>query len=1214
MLDIYIFGEPYLQKVVCYEPVQIELKVGIVEGERPMSTKRAISVVAFSLSAFATFSLFMATPVRAQKRQVLSTQLSAPAGARAVGRLPGSGRLSLTLTLRLCNQQELQVLLHELYDPASPDYRHFLTAQQFTDRFGPTIDDYEEVVGFAQSYSLTVTHRAPNRLVLDVSGTVADIERAFQVRLQVYQHPTEPRTFYAPNVEPSVNRGVPVQGISGLNNFSPPHPMSQKRVVGAEGVPADGTGSGPGGVFLGSDIRAAYAPSVTLDGTGQAIGLLEFAPYNLSAVQAYFSTLGQPLNVPIVNVLLDGVDGICETGCNDDEPAVDIEEAISMAPNLSALIVYEGNRAADIFNQMATDNVAKQLSTSWGWLPADPMSEEPIFQEFAAQGQNLFVFSGDDGAYSPPGCTHNCVLTWYPSGDPYVTTVGGTSLTTYAPGGSRLSETAWSGSGGGFSTNGFAIPSYQAPVINSLNQGSMTLRNVPDVAAEAACCNYYCASDNMPVKGSCMTYVIYGTSLAAPRWAGFLALANQQANGTPIGFLNPTIYGIGQESEYGSDFYDITEGNNFNSLSPDLFSAVTGYDLVTGWGTPNGQSLLDALGPVPTGPNFKLAASPSTLNVTQGNDGTSRITVSAVNGLSGSVDFTVTALGQPAGVTASVDPASVSGSGTLTLTVSTTYSTRSANYLIVVTGTSGTLTQTAYVTLTVGVSGTVPLVSLSTPDLSFGSQPLSTTSPAQSEIVTNTGTANLSISTVTIGGTNGIDFAKSGDTCTGATVAPNGTCTVSVSFMPSAVGNLSASLNFADNASGSPQVVALSGIGGAAASASLSTASVSFGSQPVGTTSAASTVTVTNSGTASLTFTSIAATGDFAVAASGATCSTSAPVSASSNCVINVTFTPTATGSRSGSLTLTDNASGGPQVVALSGTGTGPVVSLSSSALTFSAQMVGNSSSAQTITLTNTGNLSLTISSVTASGDFSQINNCGAAVSAGTNCAITVTFKPTAGGNRTGTIIVSDNGPNSPQTVALSGTGQDFTLAAASGSPTSATVAPGSPASYTLSVGGEGGFNQSVSFTCAGAPSEATCTVSPSPVTPGSSATNITVSVTTTAPSVSAPRSRPLPPVPPFSPGLKSLLMLALVLAAAAWTIGRRKQPGVSRWRSTMVPLASGLLLTLALAGCGGGGSGPSVTPNPGTPAGNYTLTVTGSTGSGSSALSHSMTLTLTVS
>jgi len=276
---------------------------------------------------------------------------------------------------------------------------------------------------------------------------------------------------------------------------------------------------------------------------------------------------------------------------------------------------------------------------------------------------------------------------------------------------------------------------------------------------------------------------------------------------------------------------------------------------------------------------------------------------------------------------------------------------------------------------------------------------------------------------------------------------------------------------------------------------------------------------------------------------------------------------------------------------------------------------VGNSSSAQTITLTNTGNVSLTVSSVTASGDFSQANNCGAAVSAGNSCAITVTFKPTAAGNRTGTVSVADNGPNSPQTVKLSGAGQDFTLAAAAGSPTSATVAPGSAASYTLSTAGEEGFNQSVSFTCTGAPSETTCTVSPSPVTPGSSATNVTVSVTTTAPSTSAPLSRPLPPVPPFSPALGSLLMLASVLASVAWIIGRRKQAGVSRWRSTRVPLALGLLLTLALAGCGGGGS--SVTtppPNPGTPAGNYTLTVTGSMGSGSSALSHSLTLTLTVS
>jgi hypothetical protein len=225
---------------------------------------------------------------------------------------------------------------------------------------------------------------------------------------------------------------------------------------------------------------------------------------------------------------------------------------------------------------------------------------------------------------------------------------------------------------------------------------------------------------------------------------------------------------------------------------------------------------------------------------------------------------------------------------------------------------------------------------------------------------------------------------------------------------------------------------------------------------------------------------------------------------------------------------------------------------------------------------------------------------------------VALTFLPTAAGTASGSLSFSDNAPNSPQTIALSGMGQDFALAAPSGSPTSATVAPGQSATYTLSVGGEGGFNQSVGFTCTGAPSEATCTVSPGTLTPGSSATNIMVSVTTTAPSVSTPRSRPLPPVPPLSPGLRSLLMLALVLALMAWGIGRRNQPGVSRWKSTLVPLASGLLLTLALAGCGGGSA--IVTPNPGTPAGTYTLTVTGTAGSGSSALSHSMTLTLTVS
>jgi hypothetical protein len=292
------------------------------------------------------------------------------------------------------------------------------------------------------------------------------------------------------------------------------------------------------------------------------------------------------------------------------------------------------------------------------------------------------------------------------------------------------------------------------------------------------------------------------------------------------------------------------------------------------------------------------------------------------------------------------------------------------------------------------------------------------------------------------------------------------------------------------------------------------------------------------------------------------------------------------------------------------------VAGVSPSSLTFSSQNVETTSGSQPVTLNNTGNAALTIAGIATSANFGQTNNCAGSVAASGSCTINVTFSPTAAGTLTGTLTITDNSngvAGSTQSVALSGTGKDFTLTAVpSGLPSSGYVAPGGSATYTLSVAGEGGFNQSVSFTCTGAPSEATCTVSPNPITAGSSATNVTVTVTTTAPSVSMPRSRPLPPLPPLSPGLRGLLMLALVLAAMAWATVRRNQASASQWRSTMVPLASGLLLILALTACGGGGGGGGPS-NPGTPVGTYPLTVTGSAGSGSSALSHSVTLTLTV-
>jgi len=680
-----------------------------------------------------------------------------------------------------------------------------------------------------------------------------------------------------------------------------------------------------------------------------------------------------------------------------------------MDPNLAAVIVYEGASDVDIFNQMAVDNVAKQLSSSWGWLPADPWADEPIFQEFAAQGQNLFDASGDSGAYSASACRsggNNC--SWYPADDPYVTAVGGTDLTTSGPGGAWQSETAWNDSGGGFSTNGISIPSYQAPVINSSNQGSATLRNVPDVAAEANCDNYFCAN------GVCDNgYVVCGTSLAAPRWAGILALANQQANGNPIGFLNPTLYTLGQGSEYDNDFHDITAGNNFNSASPNMFSAVSGYDLTTGWGTPNGQSLLTALSGIPTGPNFAIAPSPGSLSLPQGNNGTSTITLSPVNGFKGTVDFTVTALGLPAGVTAGVNPTSLAGSGSTSLSVSTTSASPAGKFPIVVTGASGGLTQTAYVLLTVTTSATTATVSPTSE--SFGFQVINTTSAKKT--VTLTSTTGLSISTIAMGGANPGDFHQT-NACP-ATLAAKAKCTITLTYTPTMVGAETASLIVTDNATNSPQSVALSGTG--ELPVVLSPTSLGFGNIYEGASSAAKTVTLTNNQKVALTGFSLGFTGSKDYTQTN-TCGTS--LAAGNKCTITVTLKPSVIGADNATLSITDSASNSPQTAALTGAGTTPA-SLTPSSNTYTSQTVGTTSIAKVFTLTNNLSTALSSLAVSTTGDFAvSSKTCIVTLAAKGKCTINVVFKPATTGTRTGTLSVKDSAANSPQVSKLTGTGK----------------------------------------------------------------------------------------------------------------------------------------------------------------------------------------------
>jgi len=664
--------------------------------------------------------LFLSIPGAAQQPLQLLHNHVRPAvssGQSVIeGPLPLSQRLSLTIVLPLRNQSELASLLSRLYEPSSPDYRHFISVDQFTLQFGPTAEDYQAVVDFAQTHGFTVTGKPANRLIVPISGTVAQINKTFHLTMMAYRHPTENRTFYSPDREPLLALSAQVAHITGLNNFSIPRPMVTKAADGQAG--ANVTGSGPGGAYLASDMRAAYYGNGALIGSGQAVGLVEFDGYNISDVSASFAGVatsspgatgnviaytptaaGTTYTIPVNNVLLDGASGapcqLIPSNCADAEQVLDIVQAIGMAPGLSQVRVYIGANDTDILNAMATENIAKQLGISWAWSPDDPTTDDFIFQEFAAQGQSAFSASGDYGAYDSlgffPGASY-----FYPSEGAWVTSVGGTDLLTSGEGGAWSSETAWHKSGGGISPDGIPIPGWQIGVANASNNGSTNLRNEPDVAAEADTDNYVC---NL---GACQG-IWGGTSFAAPRWAGFLALVNQQAlaSGNPTaGFINPAVYAIGESSNYNSDFNDIASGNNDCCFQGVSFSAVAGYDLVTGWGSPAGQNLIDALAP-PAAAGFQLSASPTSLTIAPRASGTTTITVQDMDGFKGSMNLSISGL--PSGVTASWSANPTSGSSVLTLTVNS--SAIRGSYLATITGTSGNATASTSLALQVNGPG-----------------------------------------------------------------------------------------------------------------------------------------------------------------------------------------------------------------------------------------------------------------------------------------------------------------------------------------------------------------------------------------------------------------------------------------------------------------------------------------------------------------------------
>jgi hypothetical protein len=494
--------------------------------------------------------------------------------------------------------------------------------------------------------------------------------------------------------------------------------------------------------------------------------------------------------------------------------------------------------------------------------------------------------------------------------------------------------------------------------------------------------------------------------------------------------------------------------------------------------------------------------------------------------------------------------------------------------------------------------------------LGFGTQAVGTTSGTQIATLTNTGSAALSITSIGITGTNTADFAivTAGSSCpiTSGSVAIGASCTVAIDFAPQSGGARAANLTFNDNASGSPQTIALSGTSDAP-QIQLSGMSLTFGAQSVGTTSATQTITVSNPGTAALGFNgSIIATGanagDFNVTNN---CPPSLGVGVS--CGITVTFKPTAAGNRTAAISIADNAPGSPQTIALSGTATQAIVGLlPANGVNFGSEVAGATSAAVPLTVTNAGTGVLVFSgkpSLTGAnpGDFNEADTCtgtNVTIAPNATCTIQVTFSPSALGARAASLVLTDNAPDSPQTVMLSGTGADFSIGAANGAPTSITLTAGHPANYQLEVTSSG--SGSLAISCSGAPPSGTCLSE-------TEAANTPFTLTATTMARSAiPRLRwPSAGDPRDEWRIGPALLVALALLVM-WITSTARRP--RRGRALRLVQAGGvvILLAVALAACGGGGSGNQ---GLGTPAGTYTLTVT----AGQGGTAHSLNLTLVV-
>ncbi len=455
----------------------------------------------------------MSTPAALAQPQGLLTHHVQPVilngQAPFVGKLPANQSMRIDIVLAVRDQAGLDRFLQDVYDPSSASYHEYLTVEQFTQKFGPSQQDYDALVRFASANGLTMTGGSRDALDVQFKASVAAIETAFHVNMGLYHDAYAKRDFYSPDREPTIDLPFQLWHITGLDNYSVPRPLVSRRPPGVK--PPATTGSCPQSSFCGSDMRAAYYEGTALTGKGQNIGLLEFLGFDIADVNTYYKNAKQKRTAKVIGISTDGSPLSClaSQGCDDTEQTIDITQALGMAPGVTAVYLYVSNTSdTALLGSMSSHKpLPLNLSSSWYWNgPIDPKQDDPYFKKFAAQGQSFFEAAGDSGAW-------HTTQTWWPMESPYVICVGGTDLVTKGAGKGWASETVWVDGGGGISPDDFAIPSWQKlkGVITKANKGSTKYRNGPDVSANSNFTFYVCADQR-----ACTANEYGGTSFAAP--------------------------------------------------------------------------------------------------------------------------------------------------------------------------------------------------------------------------------------------------------------------------------------------------------------------------------------------------------------------------------------------------------------------------------------------------------------------------------------------------------------------------------------------------------------------------------------------------------------------------------------------------------------------------------------------------------------------------